>query len=171
MSNENRRQFLKNMAKAGCIGLMSLIPGSIFSAKTVIAESKKWDPQIRPKPMKSQFETALSKATKSNLKLVLQGTKLSQEEKLAVVALKELNAKELQGVISGKIGQAANGGDVCGVGCGSDCGGTCGISCSIGRGAEAVINPAGKLGINLRGFNKTKFKQLLLKGQKMQRGL
>ncbi len=162
MSEKSRRQFLKNMAKAAGIGAIAMIPGSIFSAQKTLVKSEL---KIRTK-----FATALGKANRRNLKQVLRGSQLSNEEKLAVVALKELNTRELNRVISGRIGHASEaGGDVCGIGCGSNCGGTCGISCSVNPGSEAVINPSGQLGIKLKGFNKAKFRQLLIKGRQVER--
>lgn len=109
MKTSDRREFLSVMLKGTGIGLLSLLPGTFFHRQSAFAAET---------ASGTDFNSILKSTNTSNYINVLNTTKLSQEEKLAIAAVRELSRSDFDKLVAG-IGK----GDPAGIGhgCGSGC--------------------------------------------------
>jgi hypothetical protein len=155
----SRRRFVGLFVKT--LGILSVAPSAflkpegLLSAELSAADAPKPLP-ARPLTPAEPFQRTLSRATKTNLRQVLAGAPLSPEEKLAIVAVRELKRSEIEAVLarsgSGnqRIGSQSDGSD-CGKGCGKSCGSMCGEECP--HGSNGVFDRNGLLGIGIKNIN------------------
>ena len=147
----NRRHFLNRLLKGAGVTLLSFIPGSLFH-KELLAQAE------------DEFEGIFSRTTSSNVYNIVKASKLSNEEKMAIVAARELGRSDIQKAISNiglMGGRVENGG-----GCGGNCTGQyCGQDCTSGDGSYGicVIDKQSKMNIDMASLDKNKFKRALEK--------
>ena len=156
MLYKGRRNFLINLGKAAGVGLLSFIPGSFFNNGKFLAAQTKT----------TEFESILRKTNRTNLYKVLESAKLNSEEKLAIVAVREMNRDDLKMLLSEKRPSVAAGG-ICGAGCEGSSGTVCGMGCSVIPNAIGVVDKEGKLGIKLKSLSKSTFKLATQKALKL----
>lgn len=148
----NRRHFLVRLLKGASVSLLSLIPGSVFHGGNLFAQSEE------------EFEGIFSRTTSSNVYNIVKASKLSNEEKMAIVAARELSRSDIQKAISNISlmgGRVENGGA-----CGGNCTGQyCGTGCTGGDGSKGicVIDKSSKMNIDMASLDKNKFKRALEK--------
>ncbi len=154
MSVLNRRNFLIKMLRGTGITLFCLFPGSIFRKNKLFAQKER------------NFESVFKGTTRSNVYNIAKASSLSDEEKMAMVAARELSRSQLKEAISNidSWGKVESGG-----GCGSSCSGQfCGQQCGGGTGGGeqqgiCVIDKRGKMEISMASLDKLEFKQALEK--------
>jgi collagenase-like PrtC family protease len=152
MSISNRRNFLIKMLRGTGITLLCLFPGSVFRQNKLFAQKER------------DFEAIFKSTTRSNVYNIAKASSLSDEEKMAMVAARELSRSELKEAISniGSWGKVESGG-----GCGSNCSGQfCGQQCGGETGGDeqqgiCVIDKRGRMEISMASLDKDKFKQAL----------
>jgi hypothetical protein len=162
MEFNSRRRFVGLIAKT--LGVLSIAPLPLLKAINSFGAEPGANLGPKPKPARTpvpadQFQLTLGRATRDNLKQVLDGAPLGQEEKLAIAAVRELRRSEVEAILlaPGNRGPVADGsgiycGDKCGSSCGDRCGDRCGKTCSAG-----VIDQNGMLGIKLKSVNRELF--------------
>jgi hypothetical protein len=157
MKKRNRREFLGHMIKGGVVGLLGILPGSLFNREQAFASAQS----------KDSLESVLKRVTKSNLYRELNVAKLSQEEKVAIAAVKEIPRDTLKETItrvqSGKESICANGGFGCGNGCGGECGCLCGLDCSMPTKIIDIVDQKGDLKIKTNTIDKSRLLNTLEK--------
>lgn len=150
MKRRNRREFLGHMIKGGVIGLLGILPGSLFNRELLFASGQSND----------SLESVLKRVTKSNLYRELNAAKLSPEEKVAVAAVTEIPRDKLKETItrvkSGKDSICAAGGFGCGNGCGGECGCLCGLDCSMPTKIIDIVDQKGSLKIKTNAITQSR---------------
>ena len=160
METPSRRRFIGLVAKA--LGVLSIVPGTFFKPRSGFGADpiQKGATALTPKPAPTPmpvtpFQVTLERSTKANLKQVVGGAPLTPEEKLAIVAVRELNRSEIEAVLlnPGKGNTRSEGGkgSDCGIGCGGGCGSMCGESCP--NSSNGVFDQKGILGIGINRIN------------------
>jgi hypothetical protein len=160
MVEMNRRTAIGYFVRGVAMSLLGVIPGTFFNARRVLAADTT-QKRVGPTPPRPEtFEGVLQKTNKSNVYDVLSSSKLSGEDKLAILSVRELDRRELQTSLAqlDKGGPSAAAGSVCGGGCGDSMGRICGLSCNPISGAIGVIDRAGRSRINIGAMNKAKFR-------------
>jgi hypothetical protein len=109
MKTSDRREFLSIMLKGAGIGFLSLLPGTFFHRLAAFA--------AEPTP-KTDFNSVLKSTNRSNYINILNASKLSQEDKLAIAAVRELSRSDFNKLLAG-IGKPGPSG--IGNGCGNNC--------------------------------------------------
>lgn len=165
MENLNRRTFLGRCAKSAGLALLGLIPGTFFSKRKLFAQTE-------------TLSTVLQSTTRSNVYTILKGSRLTPEEKLAILAVRELPRDQITKTLSmiGNFGTLARGqGQACGNNCansGQVCGDGCGGQQDPGPGGQetqirdlavCVLDKGGKLDIHFSSLDKSLFKTALQK--------
>jgi hypothetical protein len=147
-----RRHFLVRLFKGASVSLLSLMPSSIFHDRNLYAQSEE------------EFEGIFSRTTSSNVYDIVKASRLNNEEKMAIVAARELSRSDIQKAISNISlmgGRVENGG-----GCGGNCTGQyCGQGCTGGDGSYGicVIDKRSKMNIDIASLDKNRFKRALEK--------
>jgi hypothetical protein len=163
MENLNRRTFLGRCAKSAGLALLGLIPGTFFSKRKLFAQTE-------------TLSAVLQSTTRSNVYTILKGSRLTPEEKLAILAVRELPRDQITKTLSmiGNFGTLARGQ---GQGCGNNCansGQVCGDGCGGQQDpgdqepqqkglAICVLDKSGKLDISFSSLDKSLFKTALQK--------
>jgi len=149
----NRRNFLINVLKGTSVTLLGLIPGSVFHRSKLFAQAEE------------EFETIFNRTTRTNVYQLAMASSLSSEEKMALVAARELSRSDIKKAIANISlmgGRVEDGG-----GCGSGCGGQyCGDDCAGEGGQQSgicVIDKQGRMNISMASLDKNKFKRALEK--------
>jgi len=166
MENLKRRAFIGRCMKSAALALLGLLPGTFFSKKKLFAQVE-------------SFSSVLQRTTKTNVFTILKASRLTPEEKLAILAVRELPRDQISRTISmiDNFGALAVGQ---GQGCGNNCansGQLCGSNCGPDQQdpdpgpeqqqlAVCVLDKSGKLDINFSSLNKRRFKSFLELAQK-----
>ena len=159
MENLNRRAFIGRCMKSAAVALLGVLPGTFFSKKKLFAQVE-------------SFSSVLKRTTKTNVYTTLKASRLTSEEKLAILAVRELPRDQLTRTLSmvDNFGTLARGQ---GQGCGNNCansGQVCGSGCGPDQQdpgpeeqqlAVCVLDKSGKLDINFSSLNKSKFRDWL----------
>lgn len=147
MNRNTRRDVLVQGLRGALVGLLGLLPGSIFAPRSANAVPKE------------SLEDVLKRVTKEDLYQQLNTAELTDAEKLAIATVKEVEKSKVEEVIKIIRSEelAMGSGNVCGSGCGGSCGNTCGNSCAPPKGALSVVDKDGKLKIKLARIDKTRF--------------
>ncbi len=157
MKGRNRREFLGHMIKGGLVGLLGILPGSLFNREIAFASAQS----------KDSLESVLKRVTKSNLYRELNAAKLSLEEKVVIAAVTEIPRDKLKETItrvqSGKESICANGGFGCGNACGGECGCLCGMDCSMPTKKIDIVDQKGSLKIKTKAVNQSRLLSTLEK--------
>ena len=130
MENNPRRQFLTDLLHGMGVAILACVPGTFFNARKAWSQVQRVVPAPRTVSGMTTIKTVLPKTTRLNVIQVLQKSRLVQEDKLAVLAVRQLGAGEVKQSLdrfnklfnSSGIGAGTD----CGIGCGSGCGETCG---------------------------------------------
>jgi hypothetical protein len=143
----NRRIFLGRLLKGAGVTLLGFVPGTFFSRKKLFAQAE-------------SFQNVFSRTTKSNVYDILKASTLPGEQKLAILAVRELGRDEVTRLIElwGKGDPNPTPGDGCGANCGNGCGNNC--SSQI-RGVIGVFNKGGKLKVNFSSVSRNVLKSAL----------
>jgi hypothetical protein len=162
MKSENRRQFFKRGLKGLAVAGLALLPGSFFSKSLSFAGDLEEGATQRAETAKQETLESFVKRKKKDFYQELNAAKLTPEEKVAAVAVQEVPRAEIQKAIAamqnpGSISFApsVDTGFICGSGCGTNCGAFCGARCAVPIGNQAVIDPAGRLNVNIKALNKS----------------
>ena len=181
MENNPRRQFLTDVLHGLGVALLACVPGTFFNARKAWSQVKGVTPATRTVSGVTTIKAVLPKTTSQNVIQVLRTSRLVPEDKLAVLAVRQLGADEVKQSLDrfNKLFKptGVNAGHDCGIDCGSTCGRDCGSNCGGGcgsqcdgpqisangafcgggcrvqRGAIGVVDVAGKLGINFQRLN------------------
>ncbi len=165
MKNLKRRAFIGWCMKSAALALLGVLPGTFFSKKKLFAQVE-------------SFSSVLQRTTKTNVFTILKASRLTPEEKLAILAVRELPREQVSRTISmiDNFGTLAAGQGQC---CGNNCansGQLCGSNCGPEQqepGPEqqqlaiCVLDKSGKLDINFSSLNKRRFKSFLELAQKL----
>ena len=153
MTITNRRNFMIKILKGTGMTVLGLIPGSVFYRRKLFAQAEE------------EFETIFSRTTSTNVYQIAKASNLSNEEKMALVAARELSRSDIKKAIANISlmgGRVEDGG-----GCGSSCGGQyCGDDCAGDGGQQSgicVIDKQGRMNISMASLDKNKFKRALEK--------
>ena len=182
MEVKSRRQFLGKALQGIGIGLLAWVPGSFFNSGQTLAQVQKVAPKTLDLSNTATLKSVLPKTTSKNVIQVLQTTNLSAEDKLAVLAVRQLGTDQLKQqlakvntttVVQGTVGTHC--GEQCGDECGDDCGTHCGYycnvqtpensasgafcggNCNVKAGVMGVLDSSGQLGINFTKLNIQRF--------------
>lgn len=164
MQRGTRRYFIKKILRVSGIGILSLLPGSMFNLRSTFAARKS------NSLGEDTLDEVLKRVTKSNLYSELNAARISPEEKLAIASVTEISSRDMSNVLK-KLrteGQQLAGG-FCGGGCGSSCGLICGISCAEAMNTVGIVDKNGKLKFNIQSLNKTKSLDALERAWKITR--
>jgi hypothetical protein len=158
----NRRELLGLLGRGFVASLLALVPGSLLNRGLALAaeEEKKAKDVEQTRVQVDTLEGVFAKTKKADVYTTVRGAELPAEDKLAVVAVREIKEAELRRCLTAvkQGGSVGREGHVCGTNCGSDCGSLCGVSCSgMSRGALGVIDRKGKLGLSLKGLDVQRF--------------
>jgi hypothetical protein len=162
MKKKNRREFLGQMIKGAAVGMLSLLPGSLFSGRISFGAVQE----------KDTLESVLKRVSKRTLYRELNTAKLMPEEKLTIAMVTEIQREDLNEVIADldiDKGRTSEG-SVCGVSCGFNCGSACGLGCGdncVSSNAFGVVDMKGELRIKLSTINKPRLLSTLKKAQKL----
>ncbi len=157
----DRRYFINKAMTALGPAFLSLVPGSIFKTRNAFCQTIK-------KSLRSekQFDDTFIKTTPENLKTVLGSAAITQEEKLAILAVKDLPRPQLNQLASWvqSRGMMYTGdksvGSFCGGGCEGGGGHICGLGCKPGPDAIGIIDRTGRLGFRMpSNVNRALFKR------------
>jgi len=197
MEHNPRRQFLTGMLRGLGVTLLASVPGTFFYARKAWSQVQRVTTAPRTVSTVTTIKSAIAKTTPRNVIQVLKTSRLVPEDKLAVLAVRQLSAGEVKQSLD-KFNKLFNptekgAGTDCGIGCGSDCGESCGSDCGSGcgftcdgskisshgvfcgsgchvqPGAIGVIDVAGKLGINFRQLNVDAFRQSMTQVMRLVR--
>ena len=143
----NRRIFMGRLLKGAGVTLLGFVPGTFFSRKKLFAQAE-------------NFKNFFSRTTKSNVYDILKASSLPGEQKLAILAVKELGRGEVHKLIElwGQGGQSGQEGDSCGLQCGFGCGNQCN---SQVRGVIGVFNKNGDLNVKFSSISRNVLKSAL----------
>lgn len=156
MGDPQRREFLTGMLKGTTVGLLSLVPGSVFN-RLATADAEKEKPDT--------MKEIIRRATKENLYTELNASTLPDEEKLAIAMIKEVPRSEVKATLQAIDGGTVAEGFACGFGCGGGCGFVCGLDCPYAlQSAVGVIDRKGALRIRP---NKSRVRDALHKALSM----
>lgn len=162
MKKLDRRKFIRRFFKGAGVALLSLIHGTFFNRTKLLAQEEK-----------ESFETVLARTTKTNVYSVLKTSTLPEEEKMAILAVREISREEIKKVLSLMEEKPDRrrefSGFFCGDGCDGEDGFICGNDCKSGSNAIAVLDKEGKLDIDVPLMNKEKFKSSLEKALRLTR--
>jgi len=170
MNTFNRRRFLLQSLKGIVLSILACIPGTFFHAHSLLARTRSTAPS-------NSLKKVLLKTTRQNVAGVLKSSSLSQENKVAVLAVRQLGSGEVKKCLS-KLREmvqivSSGCGDYCGNNCGTECGDTCGNNCGnscnlapglssgvfcgggcrVQPGTIGVLDQAGRVGIDFRQVN------------------
>ena len=182
MENNPRRQFLTDVLHGLGVALLACVPGTFFNARKAWSQVKGVTPATRKVSGVTTIKTVLPKTTRQNVIQVLKTSKLVPEDKLAVLAVRQLGADEVRQsldkyskmakIVHWGSGNACgkNCGENCGDNCGHQCGFTCGDQgsvsgafcgggCNVRPGVIGVMDSLGKLGINFTKINTQRFQR------------
>jgi hypothetical protein len=135
------------LLKGAGVTLLGFVPGTFFSRKKLFAQAE-------------SFQNVFSRTTKSNVYDILKASTLPDEQKLAILAVRELGRDDVSKLIEfwGKGDPNPTPGD----GCGLKCGNGCGNKCNSGiRGVIGVFNKDGKLNVKFSSVSRNVLKSAL----------
>ena len=182
MEHNPRRQFLIGMLHGLGVTMLASVPGTFFYARKAWSQIQRVTTAPRTVSTVTTIKSAIAKTTPRNVIQVLKTSRLVAEDKLAVLAVRQLGADEVRQSLDKYAKTAklvnAGAGDTCGNNCGDDCGRDCGdmcgftcggsshsISgafcgggCSVQPGVIGVVDRFGKLGINFSKINPQRFR-------------
>jgi hypothetical protein len=143
----NRRIFLGRLLKGAGVTLLGFVPGTFFSRKKLYAQVE-------------SFQNVFSRTTKSNVYDILKASTLPGEQKLAILAVRELGRDEVTRLIEfwGKGDPNPAPGDGCGANCGNGCGNNCNSQI---RGVIGVFNKDGNLKVKFSSVSRNVLKSAL----------
>lgn len=156
MNGLSRRKFLVKTLKGAGMAILAAVPGSFFSKQKLFAQTE-------------TFENVFSRTTASNVIGVLNGSRLSPAEKLAILAVRKIpRGDEIRTTLNqwdslADKAKRGSGGFFCGEGCGDTAGFICGCGCRAPQGSSFVLDKAGDLNVDLVQMDKTAFKTALQK--------
>lgn len=139
------------LLKGAGVTLLGFVPGTFFSRKKLFAQAE-------------SFQNIFSRTTKSNVYDILKASSLPGEQKLAILAVRELGRDEVTKLIDrwgqggGQGGGAGQQGDSCGAQCGFGCGNQCN---SQMRGVIGVFNKDGRLNVKFSSISRNVLKSAL----------
>ena len=195
MEHNPRRQFLIGMLHGLGVTLLASVPGTFFYARKAWSQIQRVTTAPRTVSTVTTIKSAIAKTTPRNVIQVLKTSRLVPEDKLAVLAVRQLGTdevkrslKQLEVFLGTSTAQDNVGnpcGNDCGRSCGNDCGTTCGNNCSmipasasgafcgggcsVKPGVTGVIDQFGKLGIDFTKINTQRFKTSLNEALKLVR--
>jgi hypothetical protein len=162
MNGISRRNFLVKALKGAGLAVLAAVPGSFFSKRNLFAQAE-------------TFENILSRTTSSNVIGVLNGSRLSPVDKLAILAVRKIPTGEIRTAISqwdslaDKAKRSSEGGFFCGGDCGDKSGFICGSGCRAPQGSSFVLDKAGDLNVDFPHLDKTACKTALQKAVNLVR--
>ncbi len=183
MANNPRRQFMKDTLHGLGVVLLACVPGTFFNARKAWSQIQRVTTDHGTVPTVTTIKSAMTQTTPQNVLQVLKTSRLVPEDKLAVLAVRQLGTdevkqslKQLEGFLGTSTTQD-NVGNPCGNDCGRDCGNSCGTTCgnnctsapssvsgafcgggcSVRPGVTGIIDKFGELGINFTKINTQRF--------------
>jgi hypothetical protein len=160
----NRRNFFSGLLKGMAVVFLGCVRGSLLNSKTISASDGHlvWDGGAQNT---ESFEVILSRTTMSNVYEVLKTSSLKKEEKMAILAVREISRDEIQRSLSPvKSRRESSGewkGNYCGNGCPGAGGSYCGNKCTVTTDAVCVLDKDGRLNIDIAAMSKQKFENAL----------
>lgn len=146
-----RRRFFRDSLKAIGITLLSYVPGTFFGTRKAFAQKSTDD-----------FKKLLASTNSTNVYGILSKSTLSQEEKIAILAMRELKREDVQTILNDLGNPRVKGiGHACGNNCSTAIGNVCGFGCSTNQGARGVLDKTGQLKMDLKTNNLTTLKNLM----------
>jgi len=151
MNGYNRRSFLSTLLKGAGMTILGFVSGSAFSRKKLWAQET--------------FQSVLQKATSRNVYSVLGSSRLGNEEKVAILTVREVGREEIQKTLSRWDGLSKSIIDQAGFFCGDDCDGggfICGNNCHDNAvNSICAFDKSGRLGVSVKSLNKDSVKNLM----------
>jgi len=149
MEGMPRRELLGKALRGLGLALAGLIPGGFFFTRRALGQNQAATPQKLSPAEVSRLTSTLAQTTKQNVIQVLNGSTLPEEDKLAVLAVRQLSPGEVRSSLDqmqrlGELAKREEGaggicGSGCGVDCGRDCGNNCGRNCSFAPAPSATV--------------------------------
>ncbi len=160
----NRRNFFSKLLKLIAVVFLGSVRGSLLNPKTVSASDG--HPVLNGGAQNTEsFELILSRTTASNVFEVLKTSSLEEEEKMAILAVREISRDEIQKSLSSVESRREISskwkGNYCGNGCRGAGGSYCGNKCAVTTDAVCVLDKDGRLNIDIAAMNKQKFENAL----------
>ena len=189
MEGMPRRELLGTGLRGLGFALVGLASGGFLSARKVFGQVQRASPQALTPDDLARLNGVLTQTTKQNVVQVLKGSNLPDEDRLAILAVRELSPDAVRGSLEQlqRVADLARrdegAGDHCGHGCGTDCGRDCGSNCGknctlapapstsvagafCGGGCQF---PAGTLGIDFRRLDLVRFNSAVREAQRIVR--
>lgn len=135
MEQVPRRELLNTALRGLGFVIVGLISGRLLSARKTLAQVQRASPQTLAPADVAKLNSVLTSTTRQNVIQVLQTSDLPDEDRLAVLAVRELSPDAVRGSLeqlqrTAELARRDEGaGDHCGHGCGTDCGRDCGSNC------------------------------------------
>lgn len=156
MEGMNRRHFLGKALKGAGLAVLAAVPGSFFSKQKLFAQTE-------------TLENVFQRTTSGSVVAVLNGSRLSPVDKLAIFAARKIPTGEIRTTLSqwdslAEKAKRGGGGFFCGGSCGDTAGFICGNGCRAPQSGSFALDMAGDLNsIGLAQMSKTGFKTALQK--------
>jgi hypothetical protein len=125
-----RREFLNTTLQGLGLALVGLVPGSFFFTRKALAQGGQVPFQPLAPADAARLKSVLAQTTTQNVMQVLRTSNLPPEDRLGILAVRQLSAGEIRHSLD-RLKQIVSLGKLqeCGTDCGSDCGGSCGHKC------------------------------------------
>jgi len=186
-----RRQLLRTVLHALGLGLAGLVPGGLLSVRRAVAQIQRASPPTLSAADISRLNSTLAQTTRQNVIQVLKTANLPAEDRLAVLAIRQLSPEQVReslarlesfaGLAKHEEGAGDRCGHNCGDGCGGDCGHSCGFTCdhkvvsgafcggacTVQPDTVGMVDVQGRLGINFRLLDGQRFANVIREAQRL----